>query len=609
MKSYSKINAWMNGALLFFALFLWIFWANHLFIGIRNCADEAWYLFGGDKHQELGIHTSESFNIIRHIFSIIPYNIVNSRIVAYICCFLGVFMLSSSSYYWLKKRKRRELPIISFFSIFFIFGALVFVGPAYSLSLHYNQLQLFFLLGMLSFYLWFNSGNQWMKSIMVFLIGFFSFYSVINIPPSGLITSSCLFLLVLYDSKSSIRSLLLHSGFLISGVVIQAFVYHFFVKDIRDLVYDFFSAFHVMDSSYGPLHFVQLIVTYLKELSYVVSFSSVLILLFFNLISKKPKFAKVLICLLCFLLFTFSFFERRSALGIIFLIPVLFLAIFSAVDKNQKSYFYWDNIYNLYVLALLIPVLFIDPSNFKSYIFPLIVITGVLILLYIQKKEIIKTILSKDVLFFILIIFFPLLASIGTNMILVVKMMYFIPVWGFLFCYWFFTDDCGKIKNIVLGLFILITLNFNFFTYVQKQYFDGSILNSRETTNLEALKYIKITETQKKYYEQVDSLLLKHGFTPGDKILAFNFELMTVYAVSGSLFSNVSEALAVEKFVRLATVSDENKPDYMILLSHDMDILSVFFEKHNWKLDDYHIYEIGEKFVFCKKECNIFDKQ
>jgi|GEM_PF-5476379 len=593
-------DSYADYLLLLIAAFLWIFEIWHNYYGF-NLADEAWYLLALNPKQELGLVPTESFCIIRFLLKFFPNSIISLRLLGLVFIFIGTLVFSMASYFWLKKHNEHPQNKMAIFSIFMILGAAAYVGRLYMLTLHYNQLQTFFVLAIISLFLLSDVFREKKKiALFMILLGFFSFFSVINIAPSGIFVTLAIFILLLVKHWKNKILALKNFLYILFGIILATLFYHLCIRSIADVARDFFLLSQTVTkvAGYSNSDFLILIQEYLAEIFYVLFFSSVVIL-FFNQYIGRVKSCWILFVVVT-VLFLFSLAVRRDVQGIVLSIPLVIAYLWN--KSHFSGHFSKSNI--LFLLIIFLPIYI--PLSSKMLLF--YILTGVVVLFFALKYE--RKISTQELypkLLFTFLLLLPFVASVGTNIAIKYKMIMFLPFWGFLFC-GLLCRHSKKEANWLKMVFVIFFLAFYSLTFIQKSYFDGSILNSHFSTNLKNLQAINLTESQKLHFESVDVILKENGYVPGDEIFAFYSSLGTVYAVDGILHLSLADSYAVERFFILN--SDEkkiNKPRFMILYEDKINFLSSFFLNQGWNIsEDYKKFAVlshrGETvFVYCLK--------
>jgi hypothetical protein len=466
--------------------------------------------------------SSQIIIVIFLTYSILKYfELDNNKIL--ITCFIFIFFIPSFDLY------------TSIFSYNHIQQLLIFVGISFILLSQKKKRPIY----------------------LTFLIGITMFISIINIPPSGIIYSIFISLLVLIQNKIYVEKRYL-IFILFLGLLFSFIVFNFFVSDIIDWIFNLYKKISDgsnLQNGYDTKHFFNSIYEYLYhfiKLCLYYSFFSILYLYF-----SKFKYSIVILIL-------------------------FFVLIIS----------------DLYFLNTLDSI----------YLFPLIVT------LIEKRKRISKFIFIYKLLIFIAILL-PFLFSLGTNTSLATKSLYFIPIWSILILLLIKDqiDDKIFLNNFIILLLIPTLLN-QFKWFENSKNINGNFSTSVYHSKNSRISKIGIRIEQKKYFQKVKNICSKYKFSKNDYTFSFQLDAMTQFIletkVIGPFFQPLDYLLVKDKSIL-------PQPKFIFLNQYEydrtIDTLTKYYSDYPENYDKYfigtpEIANVGystERWLYCRKIKNV----
>lgn len=355
--------------------------------------------------------------------------------------------------------------------------------------------------------------------------------SVFSILPSAVLISFAVLVLVLIRFWKEWRNLLACMSAALIGVACGLLVMHLFVSDLSvviDKMVETSQSITTVDRGYDPISFVVKTILFLRDMT--------LCLLFITGIYYICNRVKI-----------------RFAWPIASVLYVLFLFMYGYYQSKPKL-----------TIAMLMAVLWYQPLLEKS-----------------AAQHIAS--ISFESIFKLFLIFFPLLASIGTNVYLGGKMAYFLIPWALLYAMLVEDEKYVQFRTealIVLSCMLLIAQyrSYRSIDYSQTKILDGSLTGM----------YMK--PAQEEHFNKVDSILLQYNYKRGKSVF-FTTQLstMTTLYLDGKIVGNFFQPM---DFVACAK---ENllTPDFLFLCKFDEDIAGEALRNMNWgwpnEFDKYYI--------------------
>ena len=390
-------------------------------------------------------------------------------------------------------------------------------------ELTYVSLQMFFLTIALAFLVWMFNSKKWQENILcAFIVGNSMAMSFFTIIPSAILILLVIFILIIWKfwKQWKICGITMASG--IIGIISGFFIFHFFITDLNDVfaaMYETAQSVTTLHRGYDPLSFIIQIGFVLRDW---------------------------LFCA-CMCLGTYYFVSHSSSH--ISSSKLLYKAILSA----------------LYMAIIILYAIY----QRKPQISPALLFSGLIIIscfALLRNPINLKHIVTFDSGFKVILFFFPLIASIGTNIYLGQRMGCFMFSWVLLLA--LMCDETYQFKHAVWLASCLAVLlpsfQWCYSTSVEKStktYFDraGSPIFN-----------IMLTSKQVAYFEQVDSVLSMYDFDPKeDVVLGLNEDFATLYAF------NVQKTVRPYQYedVIYTTHYDNLTPRFIFIAKWERDII------------------------------------
>ena len=488
------------------------------------------------KQQVIGINSVDKGSlfpvIINSLFGKeITSSLLYLRYVRFFVHFLSVILFAFlSSWYLFKKGildsfERKVL----FPSLLFLMGNLALGGIVIS----YNTLQEFFLLVVIGCFLVTNVTSSRNSIFLFILIGFFSFFSIMTILPSGLLVLACVISLIWIKNCREWKTGLIFTLSLLSGLFLSLLFFQFFIFDLRT-VYSGMTKTAVsittLDRGYDPLSFLIKIILYFRDF-----FIATCLLLGISLIAMLIRK-----------------YSNRWVAALIFLVSMLTISIY-----QKKPEIVFTNFLAFPIIILFIVILFETPKFNRQKLF------------------------SYKILYHLFLFFLPLISSIGTNVYLGTKMICFILPWGVLLmeimCNDVIKNKYAKEIRFLIFFFILL----NVIQPIQSMVHDAK---NREYEKLyfnkeKPISQIQLSAHQKEYFEKVYKIMKRYGYKRKDLIFSTQLDQMTIVAFDGTpcglYFQPMDYMADVNKFFL-------PKPDFIFLTEFDLSLINNSLHLQKW---------------------------
>ena len=462
----------------------WVVYALMIPVGLDSLVDEGLTILMVNPDETPKYLTSQFGNVVKFIFRHFGYNVLTSFWTRFIFQILSVLIILFTSYQYLSKKCNLKINFFMYIGLFMLVashGLYLFTK-----TLSYNHLQQLAILITISSLLLYEiyKGNKVLKYFFSVLIGFFSFLSIINISPSGLSVTFYLIILLGLLNYPSLREAFFDLLFILLGMLIALILFNFFVNDINKY--------------YKELHETYIVISSLNR-----SYDS--LSLFFNLF--------------------------RSFLSL-FVISIFSIGILSLFDFTELRF--GKNVYSYLVVLCTIFILFIYSIKYTKILtlgFSEWCLAPLAIALFVNLGRINKVgWFRSETLITILMIGTPILAPFGTNLFITAKI-------GYYGCLWFIAavillKTAGfRHSSLVYILFFIMYASINIFQIFTFQ--NKSLESSVVSDKLKRLRNVYITPRQKEHFESLYDTLNRLGYKDGDRILAFQPDLMSVFSVNG----------------------------------------------------------------------------
>jgi len=493
----------------------------------------------------------------------ITSNLLYLRYARFFVHILSVILFSFLSSWYLYKK-----GILNTFKKKVFFLTLIFLIGIISLGgiiISYNELQEFFLLSVIGCFLVstvISSKNAFFLNI---LIGFFSFFSIMTILPSGVLVLVCVLLLMWIKHFKDWKTGLVFTFGVFLGLLLAVLIFQFLIFDLR-IVYKGMvktaETITTLNRGYDPFSFLVNIFLYLRDF-YMATCLFLGITLITILLQKYTK--------------------QWVAISV-FLVSMIAVSVY-----QKKPEIVFTSFLAFPMIIFFIAILFETPKlNWQSFF-------------------------SFNTLLLLFLFFVPLISSLGTNVYLGYKMLYFILPWGVLLME---LMSNGSIKNkyakeirYFLILFILLIVN----QPIQSMLHDiNNIKHEKLFFNKEKpISQIQLTVQQKEYYEKVYKIMEKYGYKAKDVIFSTQLDHMTIVAFDGTpcgLYFQPMDFLAEKSKQSL------KKPEFLFLTKYDLTLMSDSIKSLNWGFPEaYDCYYVGtpeitntsyptERWLYCLKD-------
>ena len=477
----------------------------------------------------------------------ICFSMLSLRIVDAILAVVSglVFWIITQS----KVTKNRFASAAYLVMVFFV------LSPIGGLVLSYNGISRFMLLLVCaaSFRLFVDNDN-W-NGFWAILIGFALVIAFFSILPSSVMVGGFVCVLLMIRFWKQWSKMLKILGLMVLGAFVALFIVHFFVADLK-IVYESMmetaQTITKVNRGYDPISF------------------SIKILLFFRDIS---------FCLLTSIgIIMVSLFLKRNGcswLASLFYI-VAFLLYWHYQEKPRMS------------LGMLMSVLWLQP----------------LINQWFNKQlPSLKQLFRFDFIFNLFLCFFPVLAVIGTNLPLGLKLGWFIVPWTLLVWRLGFDEDNKLFRKEVLFTFSLILL--------LSSIRNAILIDSTQTiVNQGPLKGMRLNAAQEKHFIEVEQILENYHYQRG-KSVVFSTQLSMVTLC---YFESVPCGLFFQPTDFVAHVSNNLPiPDFLFLCKYDETVATEELKKMPWGWpDEFDKFDVGtpetvlsnhstQRWLYCRK--------
>jgi hypothetical protein len=523
---------------------LWIYLFCNIPIGFKSYVDEAYFILGLQPEQNLGIQHTQFFQIARFLFrffSISP-TIIYSRIVAYICIVFTLFFFSVASYYWLVKKRKIKNTFGLYASLVFLWGSTSFTA-GYEQSFTFNHLLVCFVSFLFSFYLlWDTIDRLLIRQLCILASGGFTFLLIMNYFPSGILILVTLNLLILLrknpDRSNGISSLLLFW----TGIIFGAILYNYMIFSVKEALSEIIA--NIINPSFGTGGY-DLFSHTKRTLSYAGVFT---------------------ILILC-------------GMGIVFLLYV-----------NQKQQIFSKTGIAIGVSVVILILIFIERKVFKYSVLlmPVTIAFAFYWLespcVYDQNKKRIFLLAHniRNAIFFL----FPIIAVQGTNVSISYKLTYLSFMWIFVLAGYLFRIKDRTAYKFVLYLTVIfaVLLSLSGSLYIFRNV-KGNLFNTKQTANdNRQFAYIRLTDNQIAYFQNVANLLEANGFDPKrDKIFTFDYDYATLLYLNAPNYGGLMHHIENMSAYKTTFSSQINEPDYIIVLKTDKNLLKEVIDRENFQ--------------------------
>lgn len=527
MQGIKKILGWglKYGVLTWIAaIFVWCFILSTLRNGI-SC-DEGYYLLGYLRDQDIQGIGSDFHAIVRAISRPFPDDKI--MVFRYIRIFLNIIALilfAGSSFEWLSRKKNLKMSRWAYYPMIALAGAMSFTFATPTIS--YDSLELILVMSAASFlFVSFSSGNNVVRSICAFLVGFLLWFSFTNYPPAG-VCMVFLFVAAYYletEGKSWGDLMAALLGVLTAIVVSHLYIHDMKVwfSEISKVLVSTFTEESMSSHDAGSLVSAMLIT--LGQSLLVLAPAIVLFTLMYKRIHASDKIQWIVIISLCaILLVAKHVYELR---GLLYMIPVAL--VFAKVIAQAQL-------------------------NLRSFLF------------------------SKEAFLVLILIAIPFAGIFGTNQPILTKAIIFVPFWLLAYFYLSTLQRIETNERLSLLLVILFMAGYIWLGNFQRYHYYYTPRSSRyEIVGASRPQEVLISQYQQQYFSDLLDTLRKAGCKPGDKYMAFGENQMAVYLAGGYIDGRLPYHWWQYR------VFDKDAPQAFILFKNEEKDVIAHFQKAKW---------------------------
>jgi hypothetical protein len=516
----------------------WIAYGFSLPVGLESLIDEGQMLLLPNRPKPLGHLGSQSGVLIGAITDHFSYEARTLVWTRYILQCISVASLLVSSLVFLRSRVTKKIDSLVYTGFFLLVSSMGLY--LFTKTVSYNHIQQFCVLLSVSLFLIYRTylTISWVRVACLLGMGFFSCIGILNIAPSGVAFAGFLLVILIAEVRFSWKKSAMIVLSFAGGIALGFVFFHFFVKDLGALVQEvvtMYSMVNKLNRSYDSFSLLYKFAKSLLSLFQVCLLTAGILYLY--------EVAK-------------TFFGSRLYAGILAAFSMVCAITYSVNFTETGELFEW------LVAPLLLTLVFNYQAGVndlvRHYRWILIFLTGI-----------------------------PIIAPLGTNLFISYKYGYFFVTWLIAILILYKGIEV-EYKRIITGLLFFVALSWNIAAF-GRMYRN---LNecSAQTMTLKRLSNIYITPKQKNYFEGVYAHLQANHFSEGDTIIAFQPDLMTVFAVGGTAGHRVY-------FVPSDFLNDDlsyvGRPKYLILNEYSYGQISPLI-KEKWGFPDkYQKIDIG----------------
>jgi len=470
----------------------------------------------------------------------ITSSILNLRYVRFFFQITSIGIFAIISLFYLVKKK-----ILDSFIEYVLYLSLVFWLGYSTLGdkiITYNELQSSFLSLIIGLFLLSTVYQTSKRFLLYIIIGFFSFLSFVTIPPSGVLISISILILLGVQYWSQKKKMIYIFLFFLLGFIISALCIHFFILDLKLVFHNMLVSTNKISNSnrgYDPISLAINLMFYFRDFFIITCLLLGVSFLYINL----NKFTKYWVACLFFLfsVIILVFYQKKPimALSTIWAFPFLLFVLWKFTNRPISS---------------------------------------------------INSFFTFDVLIKVFLFLSPLISAIGTNTDLSGKMILFILPWSVLFAELFngIRSEREKLKWIVIVcLSIMIfqpvkTITIGFKTKMANYYFN----------EYKPISGIKLNKPQFEYFNRINQIFKNYSYkAEKDVIFATTFDHMTICAFDAipcETYQVPNDFIGERDKNKLA------KPDFIFLDKYDYDMMSDSIKSLGWGFpEDYDKYFVG----------------
>lgn len=465
----------------------------------------------------------------------------------------AVLSIASGLLFWLitfPKAARNSLSSIAYLVL-----VMFVLSPIGGIMLSYNGISRFSLLLVCSasFRLFFD--NEKWRGLWAVLIGFALVMSFFSILPSSVMVGGAVCVLFVIRFWKQWQTMLKLLGMFTIGAVVGVLIIHFFVADLKDVYVGMMSTAKTITKvgrGYDPISFCIKILFFIRDMSF---------------------------CLLTSIgIIVVSLFFKRK--GYSWLPSVFFIAAFLLYWNYQEK--------PKMTLGMQLSALWLLPliNKWLDKPFPPL-----------------KQLFSFDFVYNLFLCFFPILAVIGTNLPLGVKIGWFIVPWALLV--WRLGFDGGNKLfrwELLLAFSILLLIS---------NVRQAALIDSSQTmVDQGPLKGMRLNPTQEKHFDEVEKILKNYHYQRG-KSVVFSTQLSMATLC---YFESVPCGLFFQPMDFVAHASDNLAvPDFLFLCGFDERVADEALKNMPWGWpEEFDKYYVGtpeskdpgyptERWLYCRR--------
>lgn len=445
-----------------------------------------------------------------------------------------ILSIVSAVSFWLITRPKVAKGGLS--SVAYLVSILLILSPMGGIMVCYNGISRFMLLMACAASFRLFSDDNKLNGLWAVMIGFSLMVAFFSILPSAIMVGGAVGVLLFIKYWKERRRIWKYLGMLLLGAVVALVIIHFFVADLKTVYVSMTQAAHSitkLNRGYDPMSFC------------------VKILLFFR------------DCSLCLL----------TSIGIV---------VVSAFLK-RNDYSWLASLF--YIVAFLLywhyqekPMLTLGMQMSILWLQPMIS------LCFDKQLPIMKQLLSFDFIMNLFLCFFPILAIIGTNLSLGLKLEWFILPWALLM--WRLgvgEGSCAFRREMLFVCSIVVLLG-----YVHQI---KTINTANAVVDKGPLIGMRLSPTQENHFKKVDGILEEYQYQRGKSVVfSTQLSMMTL-----CYFESVPVGLYFQPMDFLAH-ADESLPvpDYLFLCEFDTIIAKEKLKEMPWGWPgEFDVYEVG----------------
>lgn len=511
--------------------------------------DEGYYLLGYLQDQPIKYALTDFHSIVKSLFFFLPEdNALHLRIIRFLITLLALFFFTLNSYHWLIKNYSVKIDRLLYFSLSYLSGIMCFAYA--SPVLYYDNIQM--IIYLFAFALLFRiigKDMDFATIIRTLILGALIVFALTNYLPAGIFLLFISALLIIISSQSVKKQMIAGLFFIFLGLIFGAIAYSLFINNIlnvgKGIIAIYTSAAKFESTKYETTGQVFVVLKYVTDLLFTVIPAIIVI-------------------------FTYYFFRK-------------YLPKFS---------FFIDGIFSLILIVLVYRL-----SGYYSNIIILPILFVLLELILDNKGRLKKLYKGRRSLIFLIILFTPLLAVLGSNQLLARKMFFYIPFWllalYILYAEYGIIANGFRYKKYNYVFIITVSIVFVFQGFLRHPHYNYSIKRSGYLIeNAVRFKGIKVSEYQNAFYENGINALTENGFIPGQNILAFFETYLLVYAAGGYVPDGMT--YWAYNFAGDHANIPPKKVDFIIIDTSEIEMMCDFLSQTNWDFpESYNKTDLG----------------